>query len=34
MGGEETVFWGQLLEEGTNVAVTIEDPSNPDELEV
>ena len=31
---EETVFKGRLKKEQTRVAVTIEDPSNPDEIEV
>lgn len=29
-----TVFWGHLLNETTKVAATIEDLSNPDNLEV
>ena len=29
-----TVFWGQLLNEKTKVAATIEDLSNPDDIEV
>ena len=29
-----TVFWGKLLNETTNVAATIEDLSNPDDMEV
>ena len=29
-----TVFWGQLLNETTKVAATIEDLSNPDNIEV
>ena len=34
MDGQDTVFWGQLRAEGTSVAVTIGEPSNPDEFEV
>ena len=29
-----TVFWGKLLNETTKVAATIEDLSNPDDIEV
>ena len=32
--GQDTVYWGHLLYERTNVAVTIEDPNNRNELEV
>ena len=31
---EDIVFWGHLRNEKTSVAVTIQDASNPDDLEV
>ena len=34
MNGLDTVYWGHLLKERTNVAVTIENPSDRDELVV